>query len=84
MPFELAGAALEKVRPYVVWGPEHHVDHEWDLTFLKADFRGQRVEPGDTSSDPRFFDEGAGRWVPQRIDCGASARASNCSGCGRG
>jgi hypothetical protein len=67
VPFELAGAALEEIRSHVYWGPEHYVDDCWDLTYLKADFRGQKVELGDSSSDPRFFDKAVGRWVPQRV-----------------
>jgi hypothetical protein len=74
VPFDRAQGALEEIRPNVVWGPEHHADEEWDLTFLKADFGGQRVELGDSSSDPRFFDREEGRWVSQRVDYDTSAR----------
>ena len=74
MPFDQAEDALEEIRPYVVWGPEHHAGDEWDLTFLKADFRGQRVELGDPSSVPRFFDRSKGHWVPQRVDYDAGVR----------
>lgn len=73
-PFDLAEDALEEIRPHVVWGPEHHAGDEWDLTLLKADFGGQRVELGDSSSEPKFFDRDKGRWVPQRVDCDASVR----------
>ena len=74
VPFDRAGAVLEEIRPNVVWGPEHHSGDEWDLTFLKADYGGQRVELGDSSSDPRFFDRGRGRWVRQRVDYDAGVR----------
>jgi len=73
-PFDRAGAALEEIRPRIIWGPEHHAGDEWELTFLKADHGGQRVELGDSSSEPRFFDRGEDRWVPQRVDYEAGVR----------
>ena len=73
-PFDLAGAALGEMQPNVIWGPQRYADDHWDLTFLKADFRGRRVELGDSSNAPRFFDARAGRWVSQHIDYGASVR----------
>ena len=44
VPFDQAQSALEEIRPNVVWGPQHHAGDEWDLTFLKADHGGQRVD----------------------------------------
>lgn len=32
VPFNEAAGVLEEVRPFVVWGPEHHAGDEWDLT----------------------------------------------------
>ena len=74
VPFDLAGFAIEEIQSSIVWGPQRHVDDHWDLTFLKANFGEQRVEIGDSSSIPRFFDAGEGRWVSQRIDYYASVR----------
>jgi hypothetical protein len=74
VPFDRAKGALEEIQPHVLWGPEHHAGEEWDLTFLKADFGGQRVELGDSSNDTKFFDRGRGRWVAQRVDYGAGVR----------
>lgn len=74
VPFDRAEAALEEIRPHVVWGPKHHAGDEWDLTFLKADYGGQRVELGDSSSEPKFFDQHAGHWVPQCVDYEAGVR----------
>ena len=74
MPFDKAREALEEISPHVVRGPEHHADDDWDLTFLKADFGGQRVELGDFSGDPKFLDRETGRWVAQRIDYAAGVR----------
>ena len=74
VPFNRARNALEEIRPNVVWGPEHYAGEEWDLTFLKANFRGQRVELGYSSSGPRFFDRSRERMVPQRVDYDAGVR----------
>lgn len=74
VPFDQAEGALEEIRPQVVWGPEHHAGDEWHLTFLKADFGGQRVELGDSSSRPSFFDRHRGCWVRQRVDYNAGVR----------
>jgi hypothetical protein len=74
VPFDLAGAALEEIRPHVYWGPEYYVDDHWDLMYLKADFRGWKVELGDSSSGPKFFDKRTGRWEARRIDYDAGIR----------
>jgi len=73
VPFDEAAGLLEEVKPYVTWGPEHHSGDEWDLTFLKIDYGGQKVELGDSSSGPRFFDQKNQRWVEQRIGYERSA-----------
>lgn len=52
VPFNRAAGVLEEVRPFVVWGPEHHAGDEWDLTYLKIDYHGQRIELGDSSTTP--------------------------------
>ena len=77
VPFDQAQSALEEIRPNFVWGPQHHAGDEWDLTFLKADHGGQRVELGDSSSDPRFFDREKGSWVSQRVDYDAGVRVGH-------
>jgi hypothetical protein len=71
-PFDGAAGLLEEVKPFVTWGPEHHAGEEWDLTFLKIDYRGQRIELGDSSTAPRYFNHAAGRWEEQWIDYGSS------------
>ncbi len=64
--------ALEEIRPHIYWGPEYHVDDQWDLTYLKANFAGQIVELGDSSANPRYFNAEIGRWEAQRLDYGRS------------
>jgi hypothetical protein len=52
----------------VACGPEHFVDDSWDITFVKIDYRGQRIELGDSSTEPKFFNRKKRRWEVQRID----------------
>jgi hypothetical protein len=68
VPFNEADGLLEEVRPHVAWGPEHFVDDSWDITFVKIDYRGQRIELGDSSTEPKFFNRKKRRWEVQRID----------------
>jgi hypothetical protein len=59
---------LEDLRPHTTWGPAHYRDDAWDLVFMKIDFAGVRIEIGDASSSPRYFDAGRARWVDQGVD----------------
>ena len=72
VPFDRATAALEEIRPHIYWGPEYYLDDHWDLTYLKANYAGQKIELGDSSSNPRYFNAEAGRWEAQRVDYGRS------------
>ena len=62
---------LPEASAYVVWGPEHYRDADWDITFVKLSYAGQQIEFGD-ATDAYFFDRAARRWVRQEIDFGAS------------
>ncbi|MEO6857682.1 MAG: hypothetical protein ABI323_03735 [Solirubrobacteraceae bacterium] len=73
-PFDRAQSVLTAISPYVVWGPERYRSDCWDLTFLKLDFAGQRLEVGDSASSPRFFNVVAGVWEDQVIDIESSDR----------
>ncbi|CAN5648509.1 hypothetical protein BH24ACT22_BH24ACT22_10710 [soil metagenome] len=68
VPFDKATALLEEVRPFITWGPEHHTGDKWDLTYLKIEYRGQRIELGDSSTTPRYFSAASGCWKRQRIE----------------
>ena len=68
VPLDQAASLLAELRPYLIWGPAHFVDAAWDITFLKLDYLGQRVEFGDSSSRPGFFNRREGRWQVQHID----------------
>jgi len=71
VPFDEADSLLEEVRPYVIWGPVHYIGDEevpWNLTFLKIEYGGQRIELADTSTEPMFYDRKRRCWEEQRID----------------
>jgi hypothetical protein len=74
IPFDRGRTALSAMARYITWGPEHYQSDCWDLTFLKLDFGGQRIELGDSSSTPRFFDVIKGVWEDQRIAFQSSVR----------
>ena len=59
---------LADVRECTVWGPERYRDDVWDLVFMKIDFDGVRIEIGDTTSGPRYFDARHRCWTAQRVD----------------
>lgn len=65
---------LEEVRHHVVWGPASYRDEAWDLVFMKLAFGGLRIEIGDTSAHPRYFDRRSGRWIDQAIHFARSER----------
>lgn len=54
--------------PATVWGPRHYRDACWDLVFMKLDHGKVRIEIGDSSANPRYFDQLTQRWTDQRID----------------
>lgn len=57
-----------------VWGPQHYRDESWDLVFMKLDHGRVRIEIGDSSANPRLFDQIAQRWTDQRIDFSRSVQ----------
>ena len=71
IPMERFPELLPEASAYVVWGPEHYRDADWDITFVKLSYAGQQIEFGD-AIDAYFFDRVAEIWVRQEIDFGAS------------
>lgn len=67
LPMERLPELLPEIAPHLVWGPEHHRDESWDITFVKLSYAGQPIEFGD-SADAYLFDRAAGAWTRQEID----------------
>ncbi|MEM1077729.1 MAG: MazG-related protein [Pseudomonadota bacterium] len=58
---------LDAVTPYLTWGPETVVEGQWDLTYLKLLYHGQKIEIG-AAEHICIQNKATGAWVPQRID----------------
>jgi putative acetyltransferase len=71
-------ARFDEIRPevnaYITWGPAYETGARWDLTYVKLDYEGQKIEISD-SDTLRIFDTSAQQWVDQVIDFGASMDA---------
>lgn len=62
---------LNAVTPFLTCGPEAVVEGQWDLTYLKLLYHGQKIEIG-AAEDTRVQDMVTGAWVAQMIDPKAS------------
>lgn len=66
---------LVAIKKYVVWGPGSVVEGAWDLTYLKINYHGQKIEIGD-AVDLRIQNYKTGKWIEQVIDFGSSVSKS--------
>jgi hypothetical protein len=58
---------IVSISAYIVWGPKNVVDGQWNLTYLKINYFGQKIEIGD-SADIKIQNGKSGGWVEQAID----------------
>jgi len=58
---------LAAIGTYLVWGPDAVVEGAWDLTYLKINYCGQKIEIGD-SARLKIRSCKTGEWVEQFID----------------
>lgn len=80
MPFGAQWPAfLDAIQDYVVWGPKAVVDSPWDITYVKINYHGQKIEIGDSSA-PRIQNGRTGEWIDQVIDFESSV-AKTVLGC---
>jgi hypothetical protein len=61
------GKVSAAVNDYLVRPPLHHQDQNWDITFMKIDYEGQKIELGG-ADDASFFNRSRGVWEPVTID----------------
>jgi hypothetical protein len=59
--------AVTAASEFLIWGPAHHRDESWDLTFAKLEWKGIRIELA-VAEGARYFDRRNGEWVDQGID----------------
>ena len=57
----------ESAAACVVRAPARYQDESWDLTFMKLEYHGSRIELGGADG-ARYFDRQAGHWREARID----------------
>jgi predicted nucleotidyltransferase len=70
---------LAAIKEYIYWGPEHQKDTHWDITYLKINYEGQKIEVGD-SNNAKIFDSRINNWIPQNINYNTSVK-KNVFGC---
>lgn len=58
---------LSEIETYVTWGPASVVEGAWDLTYIKINYNGQKIEIGDCEN-LKIRDCQTGTWINQRID----------------
>ena len=68
-----SAAFLAALRHHIYWGPSHEKDAHWDITYLKLNHLGQKLEIGD-SNNAQYFDSVTKQWTPQAIDYRASVK----------
>ena len=73
IPFKHSQAFLKDLKPHIYWGPEHQKDEHWDITYLKINYEGQKIEIGD-SDTAKIFDALTQSWISQDTDYGLSER----------
>ncbi|WP_299821296.1 hypothetical protein [uncultured Jannaschia sp.] len=62
---------LDTVKGYVTWGPDSVVEGAWDLTYVKINYHGQKIEIGDCEN-LMIQDWQTGKWINQSIEFGSS------------
>lgn len=61
-------AFFKEICEHVTWGPAAIREQGWDLTYLKANYHGQKLEIAD-SGTPTFIKNGStGEWTELLID----------------
>lgn len=58
---------ISDVTPYLVHGPEHYVDEEWDLKLMTLCYEGQTIDIAGRDTI-KIFDKGNKKWVPAHRD----------------
>lgn len=52
---------------YLIFGPEHHQDKNWDIYFMKLSYNGQQIEIGD-AENTRYYDSHSQKWIKEEIN----------------
>lgn len=73
--FYVPGKAMpvleEHLKEYIDFGPDHYIDDQWDLIFMRINFEGQQIEFGDADRT-HYFDTATQKWIKEKIDFSSS------------
>lgn len=58
---------LEEVKTYLIYGPEHYLDDEWDLKLMTLRYEGQKIDIAGRDNI-KIFDKQQNEWVPAHRD----------------
>lgn len=67
VPSEGISKLEHELEDYLIFGPEHHQDENWDLVFMKLCYNGQQIEFGD-ADNTKYFDSQSQTWVREDIN----------------
>lgn len=63
-----AQAALEEMKPNVIRNPSPYRSTSWDVTYMALDYCGVLIEIGDSSTNPRIYNQLGQCWEPLLFD----------------
>jgi len=67
IPAKHEDKVIEETREYIVWGPKHVKEKNWDLEFMKIIYAGQKIEIGSPEKT-KIFDNTKKRWFQEKIN----------------
>ena len=56
---------VDVVRKYIVFGPKHYIDNNWDLKLMTLEYEGQVI---DICGESTIFDKNSKQWVLIKTD----------------
>jgi hypothetical protein len=54
---------LPEVKDYLIYGPDHYVDEQWDLKLMTLKYEGQEIDIAGRDNI-KFFDKENDIWIP--------------------
>lgn len=57
----------EEVKPYIIYGPEHYLDDEWDLKLMTLKYENQKIDIAGRDNI-KIFDKSNKVWIPAHRD----------------
>lgn len=67
VPEKYMDKVVSETKKYIVWGPRHVKEKNWDLEYMKIIYAGQRIEIGSPEKT-KLFDKGKRKWFQEKIN----------------